>query len=121
MDEVEAAAAVLAVSVDELSDEGMELESVSGAQEAAEARAPASEAIEAEEENKPDLPAGRDDGAGVRKVSAGPRILPSLPRAQHFACPKGPNHSRPFDRWQWLHCCRGPQICSQRATAGRGP
>ena len=121
MDEVEAAAAVLAVSVDELSDEGMELESVSGAQEAAEARAPASEAIEAEEENKPDLPAGRDDGAGVRKVSAGPRILPSLPRAQHFACPTGPNHSRPFGRWQWLHCCRGPQICSQRATAGRGP
>jgi hypothetical protein len=72
VEELLAAASVLAMAVDSDGEDGMELEDACGGAAAA---SPASDVVEVEEETIPGVPAGQDDGAAKAKVFAHPTPL----------------------------------------------
>lgn len=83
MEELLAAASVLAMVVDSDGEDGSDLEDVCGGAAAA---SPASDVVEAEKENNSDLPAGGDSRAAQAKVSLRPISPVTTPSAPPLTC-----------------------------------
>ena len=108
MDDLVAAASVLAMEVDSDAQDAMEQEDLAGARDGDLLQSSLEECCSANKENDAGLPDSRALGAASKQVLADYSNLlaaPSdlsdtrchLPVDQHLAAP--------LRRWEWLHCC----------------
>ena len=119
MDELAAAAAVLAMDVDSNADEAEAQEETCGGQAADHGRPPAREPRAADKENERAAPESRGLETDKEKVWTLPKIPPFAPCARSLTRCRHPTDlpwPLPLRRWKKLHCCGAAISCSPRVS-----
>ena len=119
MDDLAAAAAVLAMEVDSDAEDDMEQEVDAGEHGGDLLESGAEQLRTANKENDTGLPDSRAFGAAHKQVFPDPsnlRLTPSDLSDIHCHYPVGQPSDAPVRRWQWLHFSFSPKRCSLRVA-----
>ena len=119
MDDLAAAAAVLAMAVDSDADDDMEQEVDAGEKDGDLLQSTTDECHSEDKENEGDIPEPRELGAATKQVITDPsnlRVTPSDLSDTHCHHPVDKPSDAPVRRWGWLHFSFSPRRCSLRVA-----